>query len=345
MGAELAGDQWNEGDVFCSVVRRVALPDAFFAIDGLFETFLTVLDEFGAFPAVIDAELRRYLPFLATTKMLMAAVREGVGRETAHEVIKSMPSPWRWRCAAARPTTTCSTGSPPTAGWASTRAALEALVAEPIEFTGAARGQVARVVTRIEVIAAQHPEAAAYTRGRSCDSTAATYSPGQILPPRLVDPAPAVHRVTAGDLGLPEGYRGLYSGKVRDLFSAPDGALLFVASDRISAYDWVLPTTIPDKGAILTQLSLWWFEQVAELVGSHVLSTEVPDAVRRPGDAVPTAEDVPRRVRGPWLPDRLRPGRVPRHRHRVRGTAARGPGRRLPAARADLHPGHQGRAR
>ena len=71
-----------------SVVRRVALPDAFFAADGLFETFLTVLDEFGAFPAVIQRELDRYLPFLATTKVLMAAVRNGVGRETAHEAIK-----------------------------------------------------------------------------------------------------------------------------------------------------------------------------------------------------------------------------------------------------------------
>src|SRR6185436_9459880 len=80
--------QWNEGDVSDSVVRRVALPDAFFAIDGLFETFLTVLDEFGAFPAVIQRELDRYLPFLATTKVLMAAVRNGVGREAAHEAIK-----------------------------------------------------------------------------------------------------------------------------------------------------------------------------------------------------------------------------------------------------------------
>ena len=77
MVGELAGDQWNEGDVSCSVVRRVALPDAFFALDGLFETFLTVLADFGAFPAVIEAELRRYLPFLATTKVLMAAVRHG----------------------------------------------------------------------------------------------------------------------------------------------------------------------------------------------------------------------------------------------------------------------------
>src|SRR5207245_7839503 len=88
MAGELAGDQWNEGDVSCSVVRRVALPDAFFALDGLLETTLTVLDEFGAFPAVIERELDRYLPFLATTKVLMAAVRAGVGRETAHEAIK-----------------------------------------------------------------------------------------------------------------------------------------------------------------------------------------------------------------------------------------------------------------
>lgn len=88
MVADLAGQQWNEGDVFCSVVRRVALPDAFFCIDGMFETFLTVLEEFGAFPAMIERELERYLPFLATTRILMAAVRAGVGRETAHEVIK-----------------------------------------------------------------------------------------------------------------------------------------------------------------------------------------------------------------------------------------------------------------
>ncbi|MDI1288604.1 MAG: adenylosuccinate lyase, partial [bacterium] len=66
MVGELSGTQWNEGDVSCSVVRRVALPDSFFAIDGLFETFLTVLDDFGAFPAVIDRELERYLPFLST---------------------------------------------------------------------------------------------------------------------------------------------------------------------------------------------------------------------------------------------------------------------------------------
>ena len=88
MAAGLAGEQWNEGDVSCSVVRRVLLPDACFATDGAFQTFLDVLDGFGAYPAVIERELRRYLPFLATTKVLMASVRAGVGREVAHEAIK-----------------------------------------------------------------------------------------------------------------------------------------------------------------------------------------------------------------------------------------------------------------
>ena len=82
------------------------------------------------------------------------------------------------------------------------------------------------------------------------------------------------------DYGLPEGYRHIYSGKVRDLFEAPNGQLLFVASDRISAYDWILPTPIPDKGRILTQLSLWWFDRLEGVVLNHVESTQVPAAVR-----------------------------------------------------------------
>lgn len=88
MVSGLLGDQWNEGDVSCSVVRRVAIPDAFLAMDGQLETSLVVLSDFGAYPAVIDRELRRYLPFLATTKILVAAIKAGVGRETAHEAIK-----------------------------------------------------------------------------------------------------------------------------------------------------------------------------------------------------------------------------------------------------------------
>lgn len=88
MMAGLAGHQWNEGDVTCSVVRRVALPDAFFAIDGLLETFLSVIRDMKVFPAAIAAENERNLPFLATTTILMEAVKGGAGRESAHEAIK-----------------------------------------------------------------------------------------------------------------------------------------------------------------------------------------------------------------------------------------------------------------
>jgi len=165
MAGELAGAQWNEGDVSCSVVRRVALPDAFFAFDGLCETMLTVLDEFGAFPAVIEAELARYLPFLATTKMLMAAVRAGVGRETAHEIIKEHA------VAAALAMRTEGTGNDLLDRLAADprfplgRAELDALLADRISFTGAASAQVAEVVGRIERITARYPEAAAYVPG------------------------------------------------------------------------------------------------------------------------------------------------------------------------------------
>ncbi len=88
MVSHLSGDQWNEGDVSCSVVRRVALPDAFFAVDGMLDTFLTVIKQMEVFPAVIEAERERYLPFLLTTTIMMEAVKAGAGREDAHEAIK-----------------------------------------------------------------------------------------------------------------------------------------------------------------------------------------------------------------------------------------------------------------
>ena len=77
-----------------------------------------------------------------------------------------------------------------------------------------------------------------------------------------------------------EGATHLHSGKVRDLYRLADGHLLMVASDRVSAYDFVLDTPIPDKGEILTRMSLWWFEQLADLVPNHVLSTDVPAEVK-----------------------------------------------------------------
>ena len=82
------------------------------------------------------------------------------------------------------------------------------------------------------------------------------------------------------------GFRHLHSGKVRDLYADADDRLLLVASDRISAYDHVLPTTIPDKGVVLNQLSLWWFDRLADLVPHHVVSTDVPAGGPWPGGAV-----------------------------------------------------------
>jgi phosphoribosylaminoimidazole-succinocarboxamide synthase len=96
---------------------------------------------------------------------------------------------------------------------------------------------------------------------------------------RVSDAAP--QQIPAPDYDLPEGYRHVYSGKVRDLFETPDGRMLFVASDRISAYDWVLPTPIPDKGRILTAMSLWWFDRLSGIVPNHVVTTNVPAAVAR----------------------------------------------------------------
>ncbi len=165
MVSELAGDQWNEGDVSCSVVRRVALPDAFFAVDGLFETFLTVLEEFGAFPAVVARELDRYLPFLATTKVLMSAVRNGVGRESAHEAVKeaAVGTALDMRAGQAGNDLLARLAADRRLGL--TEAQLAALVAEPITFTGAAVAQVQAVVRRVATVVEQHPVAAAYAPG------------------------------------------------------------------------------------------------------------------------------------------------------------------------------------
>ncbi|MED5599678.1 MAG: adenylosuccinate lyase [Actinomycetota bacterium] len=159
----LVGDQWNEGDVSCSVVRRVALPDAFLAMDGLFQTFLTVLDEFGVYPAVVERELRRYLPFLATTRVLVAAVQAGMGREEAHEVIKehAVAAALALRVEGVVETDLldrlAADGRLPL-----DRATLDSLVGDPSVFAGNASAQVAAVVERVAVVVAARPRAAAY---------------------------------------------------------------------------------------------------------------------------------------------------------------------------------------
>jgi adenylosuccinate lyase len=162
MVASLAGDQWNEGDVSDSVVRRVALPDAFFAIDGLFETLLNVLDEFGAYPAVVERELRRYLPFLATTKVLMAAVRQGVGREQAHEAIKQHAVAVALDLRQGHDTNDLFDRLAADERLGMAASDLGSLLSEPLSFTGNAREQVAAFVRQVGELVARFPDAAGY---------------------------------------------------------------------------------------------------------------------------------------------------------------------------------------
>lgn len=166
MAAGLAGDQWNEGDVSCSVVRRVMLPDAFFAIDGMFETYLTILDQMDAYEAVIAKETAHYLPFLMTTTIMMEAVKAGVGRETAHKAIKEHA------VATVNDLRTGQIGrndlidrleADPRLGLG--RAQLEAILARGDQAHGAATSQVDHFVEQVAALAEVHPQAAAYQPG------------------------------------------------------------------------------------------------------------------------------------------------------------------------------------
>jgi len=166
MVSGMVGGQWNEGDVSCSVVRRVALPDAFMAIDGLLETFFSVLDGFGAFPAVADRELAQYLPFVATTRVLMAAVKAGAGRETAHEVIKehAVATALDLRQESTDFTSlvhrlAADDRLPLDAD------ALAALLGNPLSLAGNAQSQTDQVAARVAELCDRYPEAASYVPG------------------------------------------------------------------------------------------------------------------------------------------------------------------------------------
>jgi adenylosuccinate lyase len=162
MTSELSGTQWNEGDVSCSVVRRVALPGSFFALDGLLETILTVLQEFGVFKGAIKAEFEKYLPFLATTKILMAAVKKGVGREVAHEAIKkhAIASALNMREGKSQDLVS-RLASEKVLNL--TEAELNSLLTEPLGFVGLAQQQVSDIAEKVEVIVKKYPQAASYT--------------------------------------------------------------------------------------------------------------------------------------------------------------------------------------
>ena len=162
MTSELSGTQWNEGDVSCSVVRRVSLPGSFFALDGLLETILTVLQEFGVFKGAIKAEFEKYLPFLATTKILMAAVKKGVGREVAHEAIKKHAIASALNMREGKPQDLISRlASEKVLNL--TEAELNSLLTEPLSFVGLAQQQVSDIAEKVAVIVKKYPHAASYT--------------------------------------------------------------------------------------------------------------------------------------------------------------------------------------
>ncbi len=166
MTAALSGDQWNEGDVSCSVVRRVALPDAFFAADGQVETFLTILNEMGVNRPVVAAELARYLPFLASTTILMESVKRGAGREAAHEAIKihAVAVAREMREAGLK-----ENDLPRRLGDDEriplSESEINAILDETDRFTGAAQEQGEAIAKQIDEIAKQYPEASAYEPG------------------------------------------------------------------------------------------------------------------------------------------------------------------------------------
>ena len=162
MTSELSGTQWNEGDVSCSVVRRVSLPGSFFALDGLLETILTVLQEFGVFKGAIKAEFEKYLPFLATTKILMAAVKKGVGREVAHEAIKKHAIASALNMREGKPQDLISRlASEKVLNL--TEAELNSLLTEPLSFVGLSQQQVSDIAEKVAVIVKKYPQAASYT--------------------------------------------------------------------------------------------------------------------------------------------------------------------------------------
>jgi len=166
MTGALAGHQWNEGDVSCSVVRRVALPDAFFAIDGLIETYLTVLRQMEVFPAAVAAENERNLPFLASTTILMEAVKHGAGRETAHEAIKehALAAAKALRSGGGDPDLLLRLAGDKRVGLG--KKALQSILSENARFVGAAPHQVDAFIAEVKPLAKKHRGAADYQPGR-----------------------------------------------------------------------------------------------------------------------------------------------------------------------------------
>jgi len=160
MATGLSGDQWNEGDVSCSVVRRVMLPDAFYAVDGLFETFLTILDQMDAYASVIEKENTYYRPFLLTTTIMMEAVKAGMGREEAHSLIKkhAVATVEDLRATKVASNDLLSRLAAEDA-MPLTLAQLEAIETEGMSNVGMAREQVAHFISAVATVVDTAPEA------------------------------------------------------------------------------------------------------------------------------------------------------------------------------------------
>jgi len=165
MLGEISGEQWNEGDVSDSVVRRVAIAESFYCIDGLLETCLTILDEFGIYPAMIEREVDTYLPLLASTKILLAAVKKGMGREDAHKIIQrvllTFTSSMREGRGEDLIALLVEDGKMPLS-----KVELEALIADPLSFAGNSVAQCEAVLAKISPLLAQEPKASSYEAGQ-----------------------------------------------------------------------------------------------------------------------------------------------------------------------------------
>ena len=158
MAAELSGAQWNEGDVSCSVVRRVMLPDAFYACDGILETFISVLDSLEVFEDSLKAEIAANLPYLASTRLLTAAVGKGMGREEAHAALSKYLVADK-----ALSATGLASSLGGDNGFPLAEAEVEALLEDPLLHTGAAQSQVAAFSAAAEDYLKRFSNAAEYT--------------------------------------------------------------------------------------------------------------------------------------------------------------------------------------
>ncbi len=167
MAAGLAGDQWNEGDVSCSVVRRIALPDSVFALDGQLETFHTVVGQMEPFPEVIRLENEKYFPFLGTTTIMMEAVKAGAGRESVHEAIKEHAvATIRDLRSGVNQTNDLGSRLANDDRIPLDQSQLEAIFEDEVRLSGMATHQVESLYQKIAALSKKYPDAARYQPGK-----------------------------------------------------------------------------------------------------------------------------------------------------------------------------------